>query len=414
MTFAKVEDPYFRSLLNHLPDAIYFKDLDSKFTLCNQAQARNLNAASVDALIGKTDADFLGPLHSVKAREDELTIMRDRVSMDNQLEKVDFADGSIVWYSTSKAPIIDDDDNVVGVMGITRDVTKEKELQDALKEAHQTISETSRKAGRSEVASIVIHNVGNILNSVNVTATMIDELFRHYESLELNKLAASIRTQLETPSLDPSDFLSKVAHYIELAGQRYQESCDSFKEEVERLQRDVSNIQRIIMLQQDMASFWKKVQFRSCDSIVEDVLEINRIAMQRHGVRCETDLSATTEWLIPEFQTLQILLNFLSNGKYAFDGMGIQNPLIKISSGVDADKLFISVKDNGPGIAEETLDKIFELGFTTREGGHGIGLHSSLMTAHEVEGSVEAFSEGIGKGAEFVFSLPLSKCRRNE
>jgi len=400
--------------LDHLPDAIYFKDLDSKFTLCNQAQARNLNAASADVLLGKTDADFLGPLHSVQAREDELRIMHDRVSMDNKLEKVDLADGSIVWHSTSKAPIIDDDDNVVGVMGITRDVTKEKELQDALKEANQTISETSRKAGRSEVASIVIHNVGNILNSVNVTATMIDELSRHYESLELNKLAASIRTQLETPSLDPSDFLSKVAQYMELAGQRYQESCDSFKEEVERLQRDVSNIQRIIMLQQDMASYWKRVQFRSCDSIVEDALEINRIALQRHGVQCVTDLSATSGWLIPEFQTLQILLNFLSNGKYAFDGMGIQDPLIRITSAIDSERLFISVKDNGPGIAEETLGKIFELGYTTREGGHGIGLHSSLMTAQEVEGSVEAFSEGIGRGAEFVFSLPLSKCRRDE
>jgi len=411
---ANVNDFYFRSLIENLPDAVYFKNLDSRFTICNAVQAKNLGLDSPSEAIGKTDADFFGPLHAAKARADEVRIMESRVTLSNDLEKVDLPDGSIVWHSTSKAPLIDDRGNVVGVFGITRDVTRAKELQEELDQANQTIMETSRKAGRSEIASIVIHNVGNILNSVNVTATMIDELSRHYESLELDRLAVSIRRHIENPGSDCKGFMEKIAQYMEMAGVRYKESCDDFKKEVERLQQDVSNIQRIIMLQQDMVSFWKKTQYRSCESVVADAVEINRIALQRHGVCCETRLDATRGWQIPEFQSLQILLNFLSNAKYAFDGSGIRNPVVHIESKISGDRLEISVTDNGPGIDPATLNRIFELGFTTREGGHGIGLHSSLMAAKEVEGSVTGNSGGLGKGAQFVFSIPLKNCRRDE
>ena len=215
-------------------------------------------ASSPSEVIGKCDADFYGPLHAKVAREDELRVMREKTTIDGKLEKVDLPDGSVVWHSSSKAPVIDDHGEVVGVFGITRDVTETKQTQEALDEANRTIAETSRKAGRSEIASIVIHNVGNILNSVNVTASMIDELSQHYESLELNRLAASIRTNIEDSSVDPREYLKKIAHYMEMAGERYEQSSSDFKNEVERLQQDVSSIQRIIMLQQDMVSFWKK------------------------------------------------------------------------------------------------------------------------------------------------------------
>ena len=122
----------------------------------------------------------------------------------------------------------------------------------------------------------------------------------------------------------------------------------------------------------------------------------------------------TSDWLVPEFQTLQILLNFLSNGKYAFDGSGIENPKIHISTSIDNENLSFRVKDNGPGIAAKTMEKIFDLGYTTREEGHGIGLHGSLMAAKEVDGNITGHSEGPGTGACFVFELPLSNCRRND
>lgn len=405
---------HFRRLMQHLPDAIYFKDRDSKFVICNAVQVQMLGAASMEDVIGKSDADFFGPQHASRAREDELRIMESGQALSNQIEKVDMPDGTIAWHSTSKAPLEDDDGNVVGILGVSRNITERKRLQDALEEANQVIAETSRKAGRSEIASIVIHNVGNILNSVNVTATMIEELSRQYESLDLDRLASSIRAQLESPDGDARGYLGKVATYIEAAGERYRQSCEDFEQEIARLQQDVSNIQRIIMLQQDMVSFWKRVQHRSVRSVVSDALEINRIALQRHGVVVEADLEETEEWQIPEFQTLQILLNFLSNGKYAFDASGILDPFIRIRSWVGAEHLHLSVQDNGPGVDPAIMDRIFELGFTTREGGHGIGLHSCQMAAKEVDGFIEAKSEGMGKGAEFVFSLPLTRCKRDE
>lgn len=411
----KFNESLFRALLENLTDSIYFKDKDSKFLLCNETHARMLGAASVDDLIGKSDADYFGPLHAEKARKDELRVIREGLQIANILEQVDFPGGEIEWHLTSKAPLYNECRDIVGILGISKDITELKLTQDTLLEAQRKISEDSRNAGRAEIASIVIHNVGNMLNSVNVTASMIEKFSTQHEELELSKLADSIAGQMENSTMDSKEYLGKIHQYIQMAANRFDNGYEEFRTEIEHLKQDVSRIQRIILVQQSITNHLKSGQLRSCVDVINDAIEINRIALLRHEVVCKRKFEADTDWDIPEFQVLQILLNFISNSKYAFDEVDRECKWIELNTKETDTHLSISVTDNAIGMLRDQFEQIFELGFTTREDGHGLGLHGSQMAAKEINSKITVWSKGKGEGATFTLLIPLSECRkRNE
>lgn len=412
MSLLPRKERLFQALLEHLSDSIYFKDLNSRFIFCNESLAHMLGANSSADVLGKTDADYFGPDHAVRARKDELSIIRKGIKIENQTERVDFPDGSVRWHFTSKAPFRDENGDVAGIVGISKDMTDLKDTQDRLMRAQQKISEDSRNAGRAEIASIVIHNVGNMLNSVNITASMIDKLSTQYEELDLSQLSKSIRGQIESPTMDPKDYLSKIEQYISLASERSEKGYLDFRAEVENLKEDVSRIQKIILVQQDLVSHLCEGQFRSWKEVIEDALEINKVALERHQVICRLEFSADEDILIPEFQVLQILLNFISNSKYSFDSITRKQRSMIVRAEMVDQAIHLSVEDNGVGISKEELDQVFELGFTTREEGHGIGLHGSRMAAKEISASIRVQSDGIGQGAIATLSIPLAQCRR--
>jgi C4-dicarboxylate-specific signal transduction histidine kinase len=107
-------------------------------------------------------------------------------------------------------------------------------------------------------------------------------------------------------------------------------------------------------------------------------------------------------------RVLQILVNLISNAKYALTKSERKEKLLTIQCyKYSEDKLHIEVTDNGIGISKENMSRIFRHGFTTKEGGHGFGLHSSALAAIEMDGSLTAHSDGEGKGATFILELPF-------
>jgi signal transduction histidine kinase len=106
-------------------------------------------------------------------------------------------------------------------------------------------------------------------------------------------------------------------------------------------------------------------------------------------------------------RVLQILVNLIRNAKYALDDSKRTDKLLTIKLGRNGgDHIKIDVVDNGVGIPEENLTRIFGHGFTTRSNGHGFGLHSSALAIKELGGSLTAHSDGVGKGATFTLLLP--------
>jgi len=116
--------------MDFLPDSIYFKDVDSKFIKANNATIVKLGLNSVDELIGKTDFDLFHDEHAAQAKKDEEEIIKNRSSIINKIEKELWKDGKVTWASTTKIPLIDENEKVYGTFGITRDITQLKKVQD--------------------------------------------------------------------------------------------------------------------------------------------------------------------------------------------------------------------------------------------------------------------------------------------
>jgi signal transduction histidine kinase len=252
--------------------------------------------------------------------------------------------------------------------------------------------------------------VGNVLTSVNVSATVVADSLRRSRVGGLQKAVTLMHEQGEDlPIFIASERGKQLPVYLaQLAAQLLadQETC---VKELEQLRSHIEHIRDIVTMQQTYArtSAIKDVVLLS--DLVEDSLRLNLGALSRHGVQIVREFEPLPQLKIEKHKVLQVLVNLISNAKYAYDGVTGQDKQItlRISRDSEAGRARISVIDNGVGIPEENLTRIFNHGFTTRAEGHGFGLHSSALAAREMGGSLTVHSDGAGTGATFVLELPL-------
>jgi len=138
---------------------------------------------------------------------------------------------------------------------------------------------------------------------------------------------------------------------------------------------------------------------------------MNAGALTRHNVEVVKNVAELPTLPLDRHRLLQILVNLISNAKQAMDGASDQSPCITLGAAlVDVEArpvLRITVADNGEGIAPENLIRVFAHGFTTRKNGHGFGLHSCVLAAQEMGGTLTARSDGFGRGATFILEVPV-------
>ena len=169
-------------------------------------------------------------------------------------------------------------------------------------------------------------------------------------------------------------------------------------------------------MQQSFAKVSGAYETLSAVELVENALGINSAAFERHHVRVVREFDETAPPVsVDRHKVLQILINLFGNAKYAMDAQTDREKRLVIRVAPAAPgRVEIVVADNGIGISPENLVRIFTHGFTTKEGGHGFGLHSSANAAREIGGSLTARSDGPGHGATFVLELPAAKGRPAE
>ena len=282
-----------------------------------------------------------------------------------------------------------------------------RELQDV----HRQLVETARQVGRAEVATNVLHNVGNVLNSVHTSAVIARERLSGLKLESVEKVVVL----LEEHQSNLATFLTNdergrnALPFLSRLGKHMQEE----REEINALLNDVSryteHIGAIVKLQQHYARtpqhLYEPVNLAE---LVEDALRINQAALGRHSVRVESDLEDLPPIMTEKHKVLMILVNLISNAKYALESIPEEQRCITvILRHPHEDRILLAVRDNGIGIAPEMLTRIFQHGFTTRDEGHGFGLHSSALAAQEMGGSLTANSEGVGRGATFTLDLPI-------
>lgn len=398
-----------RSLMDSSPDQIYFKDRESRFIRCSQAQAANFGVSSTDLLVGKTDFDFFTAEHAQPAFDDEQAIIRTGTPLIGKVEKETWPDGRVGWVLTSKMPMRDNNGEIIGTVGISKDISPLKEAEEKLSQVHQQLIEASRQAGMAEVATSVLHNVGNVLNSVNVSATIVAEQMRDSKTCFVPKVGLLLQEQAS----DLFTFLSddargkKLPHYLTILGEELLAEQRTMTEELGHLRKNIDHIKEIVAMQQSFAKVSGFVETVPLTELLEDALRINESALTRHEVELVRDYQFQPVLTIDRHKLMQILVNLIRNSKHACDDSGGLGKKIIVRVTRDEQFVRVAIIDNGVGIAPENLTRIFAHGFTTRKDGHGFGLHSGALVARELGGSLTAHSDGLGLGATFTIELPL-------
>jgi C4-dicarboxylate-specific signal transduction histidine kinase len=295
------------------------------------------------------------------------------------------------------------------VDALQREISERERAEAALRTSQQKLLETSRLAGMAEVATGVLHNVGNVLNSVNVSAGLVVEKITRSKVPQITK-AAALLTQRNGDlgnylTNDPNGkklpvFFAKLGAFLE------QENADLLRE-VDQLSRNIEHIKEVVAMQQSYAKVSGVFENLPAEQLVEDALAMNMGAFERHGVTVEKDFVPAPLVRVDRHKVLQILINLIRNAKYALDDSKRPDKQLKISIAARTERtVSVILKDNGIGISPDHLTSIFAHGFTTRKDGHGFGLHSGANAAHEMGGSLTAASEGRGRGATFTLELP--------
>jgi PAS domain S-box-containing protein len=289
------------------------------------------------------------------------------------------------------------------------DITERKQTEEQLKETHKQLLLLSRQAGMAEIATGVLHNVGNVLNSVNVASSCLAD------SLGKSKVASLARvvTLLREHEGDLGTFLTSdpkgkllPGYLAQLAGHLVGEQAVALKELAD-LQKNIEHIKQIVTLQQSFARVSGVTETFQVAELVEDALWMNASALARHEVEIIREFAEVGPITVERHKVLQILVNLVSNAKHACDDSGRDHKQLTVRVYNGDGRIKIAVADNGIGIPPENLARIFTHGFTTKKNGHGFGLHSSVLAAKEIGGSLRAHSEGAGQGATFILELPI-------
>ncbi|MEP6671784.1 MAG: ATP-binding protein [Chthoniobacter sp.] len=294
---------------------------------------------------------------------------------------------------------------------LLHEIAERKRAEEELQRAQSQLIDASRQAGMAEVATGVLHNVGNVLNSVNVSATLIAERLGQSRTANLARAAAMLRDK----NGQLADFLANdpkgqlLPAYLADLSQHLENERLEARAEIDLLTRNIEHIKDIVAMQQTYARVSGLSEVLPVESLIEDALQLNMDSFTRHRITVVREYDTVPPVSVDKHKALQILVNLLRNSKHAMDDSEPHEKRLTLKIRQQNDNaVAIIVTDTGVGIAAENLTRIFSHGFTTRKDGHGFGLHSAALAAQQMGGRLLASSDGPGRGATFTFELPLA------
>jgi signal transduction histidine kinase len=286
--------------------------------------------------------------------------------------------------------------------------------KEQLEKANAELVESSRLAGMAEVATGVLHNVRNVMTTVNLASGLVAERVNKSKSSGLAKLVTMFREHEN----DLAAFLTqdakgkKVVEYVsQLADHLANEQQDIVKDLV-RMQKCIEHMKDVVKAQQGYAKTSGVPERLKVSELVEDALKMNSTA--RSNIQLVREFPEGLIVNVEKHKVLQILVNLIRNAKQACEGSLSPVGTLTLRAHNGGDRVCVAVTDNGIGIAPENLSRIFSHGFTTKKEGHGFGLHHSALVAKELGGALLVHSDGHGKGATFTLELPAEGSRRTE
>jgi len=355
------------ALMDNIPDTIYFKDADSRFIRINKAQAQVLGVKYPEDAIGKTDFDFFTPEHARDAYADEKEIMRTGHPLLSKVEKSERPDGYFVWHTTTKVPVRDKDGQVVGIVGISRDITDNKRMEEELRQyserLEELVEERTRKLREAErlatigkVASMVGHDLRNPLTGIAGAA--------YFLKMKLG------------PAMD-----------------------EKLKEMLDLIEKNIEYSNNII---NDLSEYSSDIRLKlnetRPESIIGEALSLVEIP---RSIQVSDKSQDKPKMNVDVTRMKRVFVNLIKNAVEAMPKGGTLTIESRKTNGNVELKFF----DTGVGIPEDVLEKLFTPFFTTKPKGIGLGLPicKRIVEAHEGKISVDST---VGKGTTFTVMLP--------
>jgi len=277
-----------------------------------------------------------------------------------------------------------------------------------LEKANRQLVEASREAGRAEVATGVLHNVGNVLTSVNLIVDDLRDRLRDSRVRHIRQVTATLQLQgARLPEFFQGEVGRALPGFMAKLGTNLESENEYLLQNAETLTAHCGHIREIIVAQQSSARRVGMTESVAPDQLVEEALLLNSESFARHGIELVKSFAPAPPVRVDRHKVMQILVNLLKNAKDSIlsaEGAGRQ---VTVRVAAEAGRrVAIAVHDSGAGIAPDNMLKIFQHGFTTKRDGHGFGLHSCVLAAREMAGDLTAASGGLGRGATFTLLLP--------
>lgn len=405
----RASEYFYHSLVESLPYVIVRKDTRGRCTYAN-ALAAELFQRPLGEIIGRTDRELLPDDLAARIQADDQRVLTSRQPMET--EEISLRpDRTKRYLHVKRLPLYDSHNRPLGIQVIFWDMTVFRETETKLKTAQKELMEISRLAGIAEMATGVLHNLGNALNSVKVAATIARQKVTTSEAPRVMQVADLLAAESDRLS----EFLAndprgqKLPRYMALLGSRMQEERQEVLSELNQLITGIDHAAQIIAAQQAGARARGLVEHVTPMELAEYACGMHQALIDRQNIEITREFMPTPSILVDRQKVLQILSNLIRN---AIDSIvesarpAKQMVVAVRPDGVDG--VQIVVADNGIGIGAENLTRIFEFGFTTKPNGHGFGLHNSGVAAQELGGALRVTSKGAGTGATFTLHLPLT------
>lgn len=404
----KQSEERFRLLVDGCIDyAIMFLDLNGNITTWNSG-AERIYGYSADEVIGKHVSIFYSNTeieNSLPTHELHTVVNQGRCEVEGlRIRK----NGEQFWVNAIITALYDDRNTLIGYAKITRDLTERKKSEKKLAKLNQQLLISAKQAGMSEVANAVLHNIGNVLNSMNTSIMLVNNNITQSASFKTLKLALDL---LDEHSHNLIDYLTKDEKGKIIPGALLEiinvidEEYAIITNEMEKLKKHTQFVADIIVQQQAFSGSSIILEKTSIEKIAE--YAIINILSNSKNINIKKDFDKIPLLRTDKYKILQIIICLLQNAKDALLASDKPDKLIEFSIKIlTSSTIRITIEDNGTGIKPENMNKIFSLGFTTKPQGHGCGLHNSALLARELGGKLQSKSKGEGVGSIFILDLP--------
>jgi two-component system, NtrC family, sensor kinase len=293
---------------------------------------------------------------------------------------------------------------------LSREMSVRLQAEQELEATHQKLVDAARRAGMAEIATGVLHNVGNVLNSINVSAALVSDRMKNSKISDLPRAVNLIEqhsNQLaEFFASDPKG--KQLPKFLALLSEHLIEERTEMVSELDQLTMRIEHVKAIVATQQSYAGVSGVLEEVDLASTLNDAMQLNVASFERDCITVVNEFQDLPNVRIDKQRVLQILVNLIKNAREAFYDLPhkLDRRIIIRTLVSDQETLQIHVIDNGIGIAPENITKIFSHGFTTKKTGHGFGLHGCANAAAELGGSLSVHSDGLERGATFILELP--------